>query len=306
MNHCEASRPIAPEELHSLIEAAQAGARALKLLAENGNGERNDSVHVCALLRRCEREGITARNRVIMANMRLVTKIAAPLAKAAGVLHELDDLTQAGVIGARGTGGLMRAIEKFDTKRGKRFSTYATFWIRLAIQDALNEMLGGVLRGGAQKRSAKARRVAEDLAEELGRKPDDREVKARCALLGVEIPSDRTIEHSELGPNALRTDADLLADPEDPIAALEARDVSRRALATLDPRELAALHLLARPGEPYTLEEIATHLDLSKSGARLVVRAALEKAGRAMLVEDGIPCVDPSVIARAALREARG
>lgn len=300
------SKPIAPEELHALIVEAQRGAAAAETLREAG------PAGVCAMdrntfraLESAKNAGVRARNRVVMANMRLVTKIAAPMARAAGVLHELDDLTQAGVIGARGTGGLMRAIEKFDTTRGKRFSTYATFWIRLAIQDALNEMLGGVLRGGAQKRSAKARKVAEDLAEELGRKPEEREIKARCALLGVEVPSDRTIEHSELSPNAQRADAELLADPSDPVAALEAREASRRALATLDPRELQALRLLARPGEPYTLEQIGEHLDLSKSGARLVVRAALEKAARAMLGEDGLACIDPGVIARAALREAR-
>src|SRR5215216_3264846 len=117
MSHTNDSKPIAPEELHALIVVAQAGALAASQLAENGTGIRNEPAHVCSILRRVERDGIAARNRVIMANMRLVTKIAAPMAKAAGVLHELDDLTQAGVIGARGTGGLMRAIEKFDTTR---------------------------------------------------------------------------------------------------------------------------------------------------------------------------------------------
>lgn len=296
----DASKPIPPEELHALINTAQRGAAATAELASV-----SDPI-VASTLRGWVRQGIEARNRVVAANMRLVTKIAAPMARAAGVLEELEDLVQAGVIGARGTGGLMRAIEKFDTTRGKRFSTYATFWIRLAVQDSLNELLGGVLRGGAQKRSAKARKVAADLEEELGRHPDDREIRARCALLGVEIPSDRTLEHSTHGANAQRTEADALEDPDGLEATLEAREASRAALASLEPRELEALKLFGRPGEPYTMQQIGTHLGLSKEMARLVVRSALEKAGRAMLEVNGVSCIDPSVVARAARREARG
>ena len=266
MSH-EAS-PLGHEEINALIERAQAG------------DER-------------------ARNRVIEANMRLVTKIAHPMAAASGRMADLDDLRQAGVMGPRGTAGLVRAIALFDTKRGKRFSTYATQWIRVAVRDAINEMAGATLRGGAKVRSDRVKEIATKLAVELERKPTQRELKARCVLLGVEAPSDRAIDRIEQAHQiAHDVDPDTLADARDTEADLANAQLIRQALDVLrydlSHRQARAitLHFGLDGGDPLTLENLGDVLGTSRKGARKALNSAMVALRRAMLKGHGRTRID--------------
>lgn len=284
------------ESIVALIRAAQAGDEAAARIETGGAS--------MLLLQRAElqatvRFGVAARNRVIEANMRLVTKIAHPMALAAGRMSDLEDLRQAGVMGPRGTSGLVRAIALFDPSRGKRFTTYATPWIRVAVRDAIDEMNGMTLRGGARVRSDRVREIASKLAVELERRPTEREIKARCVLLGVEAPTDRALVRVEAARQpTVEHDPDMIADSRDLGAELETADLTRHAYAalrTLPPLEARAIVLAfgLDGDEPLTFEQLGEALGgKGRDASRKLVAKALRRIKRAMLGGSGRARID--------------
>ncbi len=129
------------------------------------------------LAKRIERGDLEAKGRLVNSNLRLVISNAR---KYQG--HELPllDLIQEGIL------GLIRAAEKFDWRKGYKFSTYATFWIRQAIQRALDNRARTIrIPVHLGQRERKIARAHRDLAAQLGREPTDEEV-ARAAELTTE------------------------------------------------------------------------------------------------------------------------
>jgi RNA polymerase primary sigma factor len=148
-----------------------------------------------------ERGDLEAKNRMINANLRLVVSQAR---RYQGLGLPLEDLVQEGML------GLIRAVEKFDWRRGFKFSTYGTLWIRQAIQRGLQNS-GRTIRIPVHvaQRQVKVRKVESELNTKLGREPTDEEI-AEVA----ELPIDQVIEIRELARNLASLDQAVSDDGE--------------------------------------------------------------------------------------------
>jgi RNA polymerase primary sigma factor len=233
------------------------------------------------LAKQIERGDLRAKERMINANLRLVVSLAR---RYQGYGLPLGDLIQEGVV------GLIRAAEKFDWRVGCRFSTYATPWIRQAIQRGLQNT-SRVVRLPAQidQRGRKVARIRWELAARLGREPTDAEV-ARAA--SVSLHELRDLDRSLLRASSLDErvgDADgvtlgelLSAPPPDPDA--QTRETVRanavgRALETLPECERTVVELRFGTGHegPQPLREVGRRLGLTAERTRQLERQALER-----------------------------
>jgi RNA polymerase primary sigma factor len=137
------------------------------------------------LAQRIERGDLEAKNRMINANLRLVV---AQARRYQGHGLPLEDLVQEGML------GLIRAVEKFDWRRGFKFSTYGTLWIRQSIQRGLQNS-GRTIRLPVHvaQRQVKVRKVESELSTKLGRDPTDEEIAAVA-----ELPIEQVVEIREV------------------------------------------------------------------------------------------------------------
>ncbi|HET9872607.1 MAG TPA: sigma-70 family RNA polymerase sigma factor [Propionibacteriaceae bacterium] len=149
---------LTPEEEISLALQIEAG-----LLARDASERFVETGHATAAeLATLQRQGEQARQRYIAANLRLVASVSAPAAARSGLPQV--DLFQEGCL------GLIQAVERFDCRRGHRFSTYALFWIRAYVGSATASRLGAMnLPPGRAERLRAARGAESELAQLLGR-----------------------------------------------------------------------------------------------------------------------------------------
>jgi RNA polymerase sigma factor (sigma-70 family) len=233
-------------------------------------------------LRRRLGEVLDLKRRLTEANLRLVVSIAARYRH--GSLS-LPDLVQEGNI------GLMRAVDRFDYRRGFKFSTYATWWIRQAITRAMADT-GRTVRlpvhvVDALNRLAKAER---SLAAELDRPPTIEELAGRTGATPETVAqlaqrgAPITSIDAPIAENAVF--ADLLSDnhasPEAHAVAGSTRRHVRRLLDSLTERERTVLQLRFgfATGEEHSLQETADRIGLSRERVRQIERIALARLRR--------------------------
>jgi RNA polymerase primary sigma factor len=228
------------------------------------------------LAKRVERGDKQAKERMINSNLRLVVSIAK---RYQGHGLPLGDLIQEGII------GLNRAVEKFDWRRGFKFSTYATWWIRQACQRAISNQSQTIrVPSHVHERRLKLARVGRQLEAEHGRQPTHEELAEATgfelqhveeALGAVEASVSLNQSVGEDGDGEL---GDLFADSSatDPVEeAGESlrRQAVRAAVRTLPELERRILELrFGFDGEQHTLESIERELGISRERIRQVER----------------------------------
>ncbi len=236
-------------------------------------------------LQRGSREAERAKQEMIRANLRLVAWIARRHVNRG---LPLMDLIQEGNI------GLMRAVEKFDWRRGYKFSTYATWWIRQACTRALVDQ-GHLIRIPSHMTDEARRlmRVQHQLLAELGREPSEAELSARLGVPAgrvravLELVRDPVSLDAPLGEDGDATIGDLVADegavmPHEAAAQAELRAATDEALAKLTPREADILRLRFGVGSAseHTLEEVGRKYQVTRERIRQIEAKALKKLGQ--------------------------
>jgi len=226
-----------------------------------------------------------ARNRMVEANLRLVISIAKYYRNRGNRGMAFLDLVQEGNL------GLMRAIDKFDHRRGFKLSTYATWWIRQAITRAIADK-ARTIRVPAHRTDAarRVKRASSRILQETGRRAATEELAER-----VDMPIEKVNELLNLTPDPISLDMPIGGDEDFLLAAVipdegveapfdtaadQALQADTRALlADLDPREARILALRFGIGmnSQHTLEEISKEFGVSRERVRQIAKRALRK-----------------------------
>jgi RNA polymerase primary sigma factor len=278
----QAEKEVEKEPEPAPVAAATGAADSLQLfLADVGRHKLLNAAEEVQLAKQIERGDLIAKRRMIESNLRLVVSIAKGYR---GLGVPFLDLIQEGTL------GLNRAVEKFDWRRGFKFSTYATWWIRQSVQRAVaNHARTNRVPVHVVERQQKLSRAARRLEIELGREATKEELAEATGLPLQHVEEALGAAHASVSLNqTVGADdegelGDLFADREaaDPFDEAEEslrKQGVRRALDALPERERRILELrFGFEGEPWTLEAIGHELDLTRERVRQLEGQALSR-----------------------------
>jgi RNA polymerase primary sigma factor len=233
------------------------------------------------LAKRIEQGDAQAKERMVNSNLRLVVSLAR---RYQGHDLPLLDLIQEGIL------GLIRAAEKFDWRRGYKFSTYATFWIRQAIQRAIANKARTIrIPVHIGQRERKIARVQNELAAKLGRAPTDDEIAKAAELSVADVvdmrETNRTVVSLDrpVGEEGEASLGDLLPsegpEPEEEVELSLREEALRRAIGHLPDheQEIVRLRYGVGGGDPTPLRETGRRMGMSAERVRQLERDALKR-----------------------------
>ncbi len=272
---------LTAEEEIDLARRIEFGKKAQERLSRPGVRERHTEIWIRAV-ERAANDGQAAREHLGRANTRLVVSIAK---RYMGQGLPFPDLIQEGNV------GLMRAVDKYDYRRGNRFSTYATWWIRQAITRALAQKTRTIrIPLHMTERIRQMYRTAQHLEQSWGRRPSPEEIAAE-----MDIPADAIRSMMDASQHAIALErpvgddgdsefGDFIEDQDSPSPVEAAtqhllEETIEEVLSELTPRQSHILRLRfgLGGGEPHTLEEIANKFGLSRERIRQLEKEALRR-----------------------------
>jgi RNA polymerase primary sigma factor len=294
----ESLKPVERElaRVQKRIETTPAGADTLKELRKEQRGYQQriqqmeeefgasatDLRRTVQIITRGDREADAAKNELIEANLRLVVSIAKRYTNRG---LQFLDLIQEGNI------GLMKAVDKFEYRRGYKFSTYATWWVRQAITRAIADQARTIrIPVHMIETINKLIRTSRQLVQELGREPTNEELAKKLEL---PVSKVRKVMRIAQEPISLETPVgeeeeshlgDFLIDhasvsPSEAVINLNLREQTAQVLKTLTPREekIIKMRFGLDDGSEHTLEEVGQNFAVTRERIRQIEAKALRK-----------------------------